>query len=184
MRIARKWALLLALMLACTAAMQAQEKPKPVLTPVKVQVVFSEYDGEKRISNVPYVLAINVPDNRPSDFGKVRIGVQVPLTVQGKEGAQTQYRNVGTDIDVRAEWLGGGSFRLNLSTRRSFLYSPAKTEETAELRMPASGTPIFREYVCDFDTVLKDGQTFQGSIATDPVSGRVLKVDVTLTVVK
>jgi len=44
--------------------------------------------------------------------------------------------------------------------------------------------PIVRQYRSTMTLLLKDGQTVQRSMATDPVSGRVLKVDVTLNVVK
>lgn len=189
MKIARKWTLMLALVLACAAAVQAQEKARPVLTPLKIQVVFSEYEGEKKVSSIPYSLLLNSPDAGRSDVGKIRVGVRVPLVIQAKEGLQTQYQNVGTDIDVSAQTQPSGSFKVGFSIRRSFIYSPpspgAKTEEP-DMSPPRNlqPTPIFRDFFSEFDLLLKDGQTLQSALATDPVSGRVLKVDVTLAVVK
>ena len=44
-----------------------------------------------------------------------------------------------------------------------------------------AGIPAFRSFTSTFNVLLKDGQTAQHTAATDPVSGEVLRVDVTLT---
>ena len=49
---------------------------------------------------------------------------------------------------------------------------------------PLTTQPIIRQFRALFRLLLRDGQTVQGTMATDPVSGRVLKLDVTLNVVK
>jgi len=43
--------------------LRAQEKPKTeervkVPTPVKVQIVFTEYDGDKKVSSMPYTFTV------------------------------------------------------------------------------------------------------------------------------
>lgn len=48
----------------------------------------------------------------------------------------------------------------------------------------AAGAPVFRTISVASTTVLKDGQTTQLSTATDPISGLVMRVDVTLNVSK
>src|SRR5713101_5520931 len=63
----------------------AQEKPKPdekpkaeaQTTPVKVQIVFTEFEGDKKVKSLPYTLYINAPDApewHSSSFVKLRVG--------------------------------------------------------------------------------------------------------------
>jgi len=47
-----------------------------------------------------------------------------------------------------------------------------------------AGVPAFRSFTSSFNLLLKDGQAAQQTSATDPVSGEVLKIDVTVTVLK
>ena len=75
--------------------------------------------------------------------------------------------------------------QLELGVRRSFVYSPEGEKRLPEVSIQvASGNPILRNFDADFRLLFKDGETIQSTLATDPVSGRVMKVDVTLTVVK
>src|SRR5712692_4822319 len=78
----------------------AQEKPKaaeefkpitPVM-PLKVQVVFSEFEGEKKVSSLPYMLFVNPDERTGSPESRVRMGLRVPIAVTGKEpSTQFQY---------------------------------------------------------------------------------------------
>ena len=52
-------------------------------------------------------------------------------------------------------------------------------------RRPASrALPLFRRFETNLDPVLRDGQSVQTVASTDPVTGEVVKIDVTLNVVK
>ena len=44
--------------------------------------------------------------------------------------------------------------------------------------------PMFRSFNSSFQVLLRDGQTTQYTSATDPVSGEMTKIDVTLNVLK
>jgi hypothetical protein len=44
--------------------------------------------------------------------------------------------------------------------------------------------PIVRQFVSEFDLKLREGQSVESTMATDPLSGKVLKVDVSFTIVK
>jgi hypothetical protein len=48
----------------------------------------------------------------------------------------------------------------------------------------ATGAPIVRQFRAEITPVLKDGQTIESIVATDPLNGHVYHVSVTLTVVK
>src|SRR6266853_2890441 len=96
----------------------AQDKPKAEesqkaevrTTPVKVQIVFTEFEGEKKLKSLPYVLYINAPDApewKSSSFVKLRVGSRVPVYTGGNTGSMT-YLDVGTNIDGRAAYSGDG----------------------------------------------------------------------------
>jgi hypothetical protein len=46
------------------------------------------------------------------------------------------------------------------------------------------GAPVFPTFSVTNTLVLKDGETGQLTVAADPITGEVLRVDVTLTLVK
>jgi hypothetical protein len=92
------------------------------------------------------------------------------------------YRNVGTNIDCLATALGGGIFRLTITVEDSSIHlDPAQKPAAAQV---ATDIPSFRSFNSSFTILLKDGQTTQYTSATDPVSGEVMRIDVTLNVMK
>jgi len=168
---------------------RAQEQ-KPPTTPtavapttLRVQVVLARYQGEKKISSLPYTLTVNMDDrNRNTGRASLRLGTQVPITNmsrQSETNAQlvptVQYRDVGTSIDCVASLLEDGRFKIELTVDDSSL-------ETG----PGSGGahPSFKSFKTNDTVVLRDGQSAQYSMATDKVNSDVWKVDVTATVVK
>ncbi len=178
---------------------RAQDKPKPAeqskppegskpVTPLKVLVVFSEFEGDKKISNLPYTFFVNADEHIGRPFTSLRVGLRVPVTVATKESsASVQYVDVGTNIDCTARSAEDGRFRLDLSLERSSVYSAGPEKKPLDWSpgdQPLSTQPIIRTFRESLNLLLRDAQTVQGTMATDPVSGRVLRVDVTLNVVK
>lgn len=177
----------LATALLALFAIPGRAQEKATLTPLKVQVVFSEYEAEKKVANLPYALLVNAGEGKRGERSSIRVGVRVPISTQGKEGPTTQYLNVGTDIDATAEFVGEGRYALALNLRRSFIYSPSEktgTQYALPADQPVPTTPMLRHFEAEFQILCRDGETVQTTWATDPVSGRTLKVDVTLNVVK
>jgi hypothetical protein len=189
-------ALVLGFALASTAAVQTQEKAAPSgVTPLKLQVVISRYQGEKKISSLPFALSVNSPaislDPRNVGRANLRMGVKVPVmmmappTVDGKPmkdfpvAGPIQYQDVGTNIDAAVVTLEDGRFRLDLTIDDSSVYPDDQSTPGA-----SKGNPSFRSFRATDQMVLKDGATAQFTAATDKVSGEIVKVDVTLTVVK
>ncbi len=163
------------------SAQEAQEKaPKPV-TPLKVQVVFSRYQGEKKVSSVYYTLPVNADERVKSE---VHMGFQVPLRYESKESyGNVVFKNVGSSVRCDAEAADSARFKLNCSFEQSSLQTtngepPARAAEATPL------PPVLRNFSSNTSFFLRDGQTSQLTVATDPVSGDVVKVDVTLNVVK
>lgn len=157
--------------------------------PLRVQIVLSRFDGEKKLSSLPYTVNVNATKENSGRAGGVsmRMGVQVPIpsVVTSKEGGAPMtsysYRDVGTNIDCHAFPLDDGRYRLHFTVNQSSIL-PGDTTSTAALR--GTGAPMFRNFNTSFVIALRDGQTAQNTSATDPVSGEVLKVDVTMNVVK
>jgi hypothetical protein len=176
----------------------AQDRPKPdekprrevATTPVKAQIVFVEYDGDKKTKSLPYTVYINAPDSPELMPGwvKLRVGSRVPVYT-GKD--QFSYFDVGTNIDARAAYPGEGRFLLYLSLERSWVEGdvlvPMQKPPEQITPDPHAGSfrqPIVHQFKTELDLKLREGQTLETTMATDPVSGKVMKVEVTLSVVK
>lgn len=177
-----------ALMFAMTAALGAQEKQAPAPAtpaaarpqlPLKIQVVLTRSQGEKKLSSVPYVLWVTANDGMRTSL---RMGVQVPIN-DGHGGFN--YRPIGTDIDCSATSGSDGYFKVSVTVTDSSVYLPDADKPAAGTQAGAtSATPAFRSFSSTFNILLRDGQTGQYSSATDQVSGEVLKLDATLNVLK
>jgi hypothetical protein len=198
-----RWAGLALLLLVPTArAQEKAEAPAPAephgrFTPLRVQIVFSKYQGEKKVASLPYTLTCNAPDRQPA---VLRMGIEVPVPIgPAKEGMPGgfNYKNVGTSIDCRAgNPEEGGRYRLELNIEQSSIYSaidekvtrpgPDKDGKSAwgVSDTALASAPMFRSFRASFVPLLRDGQTVQYTAATDPVSGEVVKIDVTVTVLK
>ena len=155
--------------------------------PLRVQLVVSRHQGEKKISSIPYTLSVIANDN---DKTSMRMGVDVPVPqgIVAGGGPTTsvpqsyQYRTVGTNIDCAARTVEGGWFKLDLAVSDSSVFALEKGGTAAPTAV--AGAPSLRSFTSTFNVHLKDGQTAQDIAATDPVSGEVLRVDVTVTVLK
>ena len=174
----------------------AQEKPSPQtsspqerstaqLVPLKIQLVISRTTGDKKISSLPYTMWVTANAREETSL---RMGVQVPVMstrISQKEGetapvASFNYRDVGTNIDCVATTVPDGWFNVRITLNDSAIQFESK-----ELKdRVVAGVPAFRNFTSRFSILLKDGQTAQYTSATDPVSGEVMRVDVTLNVLK
>jgi hypothetical protein len=179
--------LLLTQISVVTAATGESQGAPAADTPLKVQIVVSRYQGEKKISSIPYTLA--VVGGPRTETTRLRMGVDVPVpqTVIGEGNATKSsytYRSVGTSIDCTARPQGDGLFSLNLAVSDTAVFMPDRGADSAATASRVAGVPAFRTFTSNFNLLLKDGQVAQHTAATDPVSGEVLRIDVTLTVIK
>ena len=158
--------------------------PKKTITPLRLALTVSRYEGEKKVGSLPYVLHVTANDQGI----KLRMGVEVPVPVTlvasatsggGSPTTSFQYRNVGANIDCRADSLEAGRFRLSLTFEQSSL-PPTPGGKPAE----SHDLPLFRTFMSEATLVLRDGQTAQYVAATDPVTGESARIEATLTVVK
>jgi type II secretory pathway component GspD/PulD (secretin) len=185
--------LLLALTTTVTAGTQDQDKPKAPTaapkesaasasnTPLKVQVVIGRYQGEKKISSMPYTLTLST--QQPNNHASLRMGAKVPvvttmMTNVPKDApalSSFQYQDVGTNIDCGAHALDDGRFLLSITVDDTSVYPDDQSPK---------GYPSIRSFRASNAMMLKNGETGQFTAATDKVNGEVTRVDVTLTVMK
>ena len=170
-------------------AATVQPEQPPVLTPLRLQIVISRYQGDKKISSLPYTLSVNANDGRrrgdewvPNGVS-LRMGAKVPVPqgVIGDKTASYTFQDVGTNIDCSATTIDGGRFRVDVRIEDSSVYTDSQNNQAASR---LSDIPTFRTFRVNNVLLLKDGQSNQFTAATDKVSGEVVKIDVTLTVVK
>jgi len=186
-------ALVFAFALASSVIVRTQEKPAapaaakpaPTVTPLKVQVLVSRFQGEKKLSSLPYTLSVNAGSR-----ATLRMGAKVPVMMMMTanmpkdvpQGGPINYQDVGTSIDCMVSTVqDDGRYRIEITIDDSSVYGDGPNPADNK---PAPGNPSFRSFRASDSMVLKDGQTSQFTTATDKVSGEIVKVDVTLTVVK
>ena len=187
--------LTLALALAASVPAGAQDSKPPFdparettvgpLVPLDVQVVVSRYQGDKRVSSLPYALAVNANDRATSS---IRMGAQVPFPAFPKDpgGAKpsgpgmVNYRTIGTNIDCFARTMEDGRFQVNVTVEDSWIYE----NPTSSVTPSAAGEPVIRSFRSANTLVMRDGQTRQFTTATDRVNGEVVRIEVTVRVVK
>ena len=152
---------------------------------LKATVIVSRFQGEKKVGNLPFTFFVGTGTN---DRVSVRMQADIPgATTKTENGITTTtygysaYNAIGTSIDATARNLGDGRYSVSLTiSDRQAIASP----QGAAQRTSASGMPEVQAFSSQNVLYLRDGQTVQYATATDKVTGEVVKVDVTLEVVK
>jgi hypothetical protein len=149
---------------------------------LKVQVVFEEYDGQKKIASLPYAFRVVTNGNNSS----IRDGLRVPISTSGNATGQTgqfQYMDVGANIDCNAWPSDDSVFKIKLNVQRTFLFSPDELKPAVDLNkatLGAGGNPVVQTFNSSFFLLMHDNQTIEAASVTNPLNGRVMKVLVTL----
>jgi len=161
---------------------------KPAMVPLEVEVVLARYQGDKKISSMPYTL--NVTAN--GDPTTLNMGTEVPVATTtftpANQGAgqpaplrSYNYRPIGTNFVLRASTVSDNLYQIQLNVEDSSVFTPDARQQAMPM---APDVPAFRSFKGTNSLLLKDGQTRQYTVATDRVTGEVLKVDVSLKVLK
>lgn len=168
-------------LVAATTASQPSE-PRPLAvqqtqtesTTFKLRVVVSKFEGDKRISNEPYLLRVI-----PGQTASLRLGseVPVPTTSAGTSGT-TSYtlQQSGIQISSTVSPASENKFKLSLSVTDRF---QSGTRDVGAIKIP-----IFSNRVISSNAILADGQSIQFTSGVDSVTGETWTVDVTLNVEK
>ena len=183
-------AFLVAALAIGTPLVSAQEKPKgedvamearqTETTPLKISVTFTEFEGDKKVKSLPYTLVV-VADGK----SVMKMGSRVPVYT-GKEHGM-QYLDVGSNIDCQASRTKDNKFDIRLMLERSWVEGNVAVAVDPGTALQSSGQfpePILRQFKSELSLTLRDGQTVESSFATDPLSGKVFKAEVSLNIVK
>jgi hypothetical protein len=194
-----------ALLIFAAPAAKAQDKPATetpapeVIVPAKLQIVLSEYDGTKKISSMPYSIPFVLTHSALTS--SLRMGIRVPVNFTTSKTGENSltYIDVGTNIDVsdidyRLNHVQAtpGRFSVNIKIDRSSLYVPSRDKDghidggkdwTAG-DPPPGNEPMIRQFRGELTLLLRDGQEAEATVATDPLTGRVLKVEAVLNILK
>ena len=185
-------ALLLAALAMATPWVSAQEKPKSEdaapeahqtePTPLKISITFTEFEGDKKVKSLPYTTIVIADGKNPKSV--VKMGSRVPVYA-GKD--QMVYLDVGSNIDCQASRTKDNKFDLRLALDRSWVEGDVAVPVDPGATSQTSGQfpePIVRRFLSELSLTLRDGQTVESSFATDPLSGKVFRVEVSLNIVK
>lgn len=183
---------------AQAAAREAAERDLASVVPLKIQVVLSRYEGSKKISTTPYEMAVRTDGANGAIRMATRIAVPnlwiappAPETEEGASGPPVRppnppvtsftYQEVGTNIGCQARRLNNGRFSVTISIEDRSVYPP---DQPLQSRPQGVDAPAFRTYESSNALILRDGQSAQFTVATDKITGEVIKADVTMTVLE
>jgi hypothetical protein len=180
---------LMAVTMFATFVARAQDTPavaQKKLIALKVLVVFEELEGTKKIASLPYTFRVLAGDRMGiGGQASIRDGLKVPVST-GSTNA-FQYMDVGANMDCRANYQEDGSYRLNLSVQRTFLFTPDELKPAMDMNkatLGVGGNPVVQTFSSSYDLLMHDGQTIEATTVTNPLNGRVLKVFVTINLEK
>jgi len=178
-------------LLIATATLTAQDPPAPPVATaevasLKVRVVVSRYQGEKRVSAVPFEMTVRSDGAR----AQLRMGNEVPVPTMNtgtdpKRAAQMgpvafSYRPVGTNIDITASPGDNGRFKMDILLEDS---SVVLDKTDPPISAALAGAPIFRSFRATNTLLLRNGESTDFTVATDRITGDIIRVGVTLLTV-
>ena len=173
----------LVILLLTASAGLAEDKTSPQDVTLRMTIVFNEYEGSKKIASLPYEMPCKASIHR--DTSQLRIGFRVPYKTKQDE---IEFQDVGTHIECNSTPPDEkGDFMVRLAVDHTSVYAPSRDSAAAEWRpgQALADDPVFSDVAANMvELLMRDGQTVQAMTATDPVSGHVWKVEVTLNVVK
>jgi hypothetical protein len=156
--------------------------------PVKVQILLTEFDGTQKISSLPYTMyTLASPPRSREHNAHLRFGVKIPIRTSAGSNSQITYEDVGTNIDCTARQLSDAQYSLECTVERTSVSMRGTNGEESEWK-PGNENPgpqpLVRSFRDNFTLIMRDGHTMEGTSAVDPVTGHVLKVEVTVNVLK
>jgi len=162
------------------SATENEHKSLPV--GLKLLIVVSESDGEKKVSSVPYTMYLEVFDHGGPGT-KVRLKSEYYLCCR-KEGELVRFEG-DTNIDVRAKNLGDGRFEISGVIIRSWpeSHDPSSGDKQAGSAAKPE-MPTQKTLQAEFNLLMRDGQALQAVNASDSGTGRVLTITATINLIK
>jgi hypothetical protein len=154
----------------------------------KVDVVFSRFQGTKRISTMPYSLVVNSSQPGHPNSTNLRVGVDAPTgraissTQNGVTTTSPEYKYVGTNIDCWITDRNTPTYEVHLNLQDYSLASQANGDTSTSA--PTRFDLAIRNFGVSNTLTMRDGQTVEFSVGTDPVTGETIRASVTIAVLK
>ena len=172
---------------APAGAKPEEAKPAPPakgdIAPLRLLLTISRYQGDKKISSIPYSLSVSIG----GPAVRFRMGADVPYAstiMNANDATKTQsysYRTVGVGIDVTGQLMvQPGLYKMDINVTDSWVGLSNQARGTPTV----AGAPLFPHFSTNGSVLLRDGQTTQLTTAGDPITGETMRVDVTLNVLK
>jgi hypothetical protein len=139
--------------------------------PLRLNLVLTRSQGEKKVSSRPYVLTAGVDEAVSS--ASLFAGSQVPLRTSTANGPTVVYKDVGVKVNAAVRSAGEGRFRLSI-----------KFDDTSVVADAKGADEVLRAFAGEALVFLRDGETASFASATDPATGETVKAEVTLTLFK
>jgi hypothetical protein len=160
--------------LSCASVANAQPQAQADRIPVKLLVVISTFEGDKKVSSLPYTLLATANGSEVSFSSSSRVPIQNSAT------GSVSYTNIGTYLKCNVT-TEAGSFKVTIN----FSDNTALSNKTpaASANAPARNSEYATYHDVNYTSAvsIKDGETKQLISAPDKVTGEILKIDVTLT---
>ena len=143
---------------------RAIEARESEIIPIDVEVVVSRYQGDKRVSSLPYFLAVNASQRPEKTSLRMGANVPVPMTVftpvQGGADKPSpitsyNYQDISTNIDCEARPLGDGRFVVSIQVGEKSIVESTGTPGAVK------GAPVIRNFNASNNLVLRDGLTLK-----------------------
>lgn len=116
------------------------------------------------------------------------MGMRIPVSAASSDKEpHIQYVDVGTNIDCSAQITEEGRYRLEINIERSSIYAAWGGSKTTDWRpgdQPLSLQPILRQFRALTEMLMRDAQTIESVLGSDPLTGHLWKAEVTLNVLK
>jgi hypothetical protein len=160
-----------------------RERREPPV-PVRMDLVVTRQKGDRVASRVPYsvLLGVGRAVDASSSNVEVKLGIEVPAPSAHGAGAipsPITYRNVGLTLSGRATLSGPGRYALTLSLQTTGIY-PGPGEGGAA----GADDALLNTLNLRLTPLLRDGEKTQVASVTNPLTGEVTTIDVTLRSVK
>jgi hypothetical protein len=149
---------------------QAKAPDQQTKSHVRLDFLFTEYNGDKKISSLPYTLYVEAASRSPHP-GRLRIRDNVHFQLE-------------TDVDCFVFADEDGLYELELDVNQFSVYPATEGQSEAAAIPNANNLPVNRTFSASSSMELHDGQTIEGISATDPYNGHVLRISATLHVLK
>ena len=140
---------------------------------LRVQFVQTRQHGETTASSRSYAVVLHAD----AGTGRVFIGTQLPLSTKTGSLPWTSFKNAGVEIEVAARTMPDGRYRLAAKFEEGSVLAPEARVQGSDM---TGDNPMIGIVRGEASVTLREGETVPLVSATDPTTGDVVRVDVSL----